>query len=342
MILDAKIVSTNTDSEVYHSIGSSEQRGTHGFVMSNHSLKEFAHCPARWLNGYNPPESEAKNYGELLDCLLLTPEVFPKKYVVQPKTYPAPATHQLVKKGEIREGDPIDWNGNATYCKEWKAAHAHLKPISESDLGEAKSAVASVLNDPIIASLIECSDRQVFLSGSWQDKHTKIVFPIKALLDLVPRWETEWAGNLADLKTTRNASKQAWARFAWQTKYFQQAAFYLDFYCAASGEERDTFLFVIQENFKPYTVAKRMVSQRLLELGRIQYQSALGRYAHCLQTGEWPDYDSDGDTIQGWSLVDAEVWMDYEIQRIQVAPLSNPSSTPEPQPGSDEVDDIFH
>ncbi len=47
-----------------------------------------------------------------------------------------------------------------------------------------------------------------------------------------------------------------------------------------------------------------------LLLGRMKYQNALARYAKCIATGQWPDYDTDAhDHWQGWPFTHPEPWM---------------------------------
>src|SRR5947208_389590 len=98
---NAKIICTGADPAKYHT--RAEPRGSLGFVMGVSQLREFQKCPDRWLRGYNPPDSTAKEFGSLLDCIALTPKQFPVRYAVQPESY----FHQ---KDKIEK----DWHNGAS------------------------------------------------------------------------------------------------------------------------------------------------------------------------------------------------------------------------------------
>ena len=88
-----KVKGMGVNSEAYHN--QEAKRGTAEFILSPSSIKAFAECPSRWKAGYESPDSDAKDYGNLLDVLVLTPESFQERFSVKPSTYPA----EPAKKG---------------------------------------------------------------------------------------------------------------------------------------------------------------------------------------------------------------------------------------------------
>lgn len=302
----SKIVGDQVDPDQYHNTAG--ERGSPDYVMGRSSLMEFRRCPQRWRLGYVSPESEAKEWGTMLDAAVLTPARFTAKFVAQPETYPAPKGHAKVKSGAIQEGDPLPWNNNATYCSDWTELQVGKTIIKARDVDNISAAVARLHGDPIIHALIEASRKQVMLLGEYKDAETGIIVPVKALIDLLPA-APAWGKCLADLKTTTSAALQPYQRHVYQYGYHDQAAFYLDLYVAATKEDRTDFLNVVQESFPPFQPGRRLISAEFVELGRTTYQQALRDYCQCLKTGQWPDYETGDRVLGGWSLVEPEAWM---------------------------------
>lgn len=344
MIKNARIVSKGTLPEDYFK--NEAERGSADFVMSQSALKAFGQCPSRWRCGYNPPVTEAKEYGSLLDCAVMTPEQFDKRYAVAPATYdtigmqcPGCKTVTDSKKCRNCGCDRVqvkitkDWNWASTFCKEWREDQKGRETITAKEKAECDAAVKRLMDDEILSSFINSSDKQVWVAAEWHDKRTGLVIPIRCLIDLVPRLETEWAMNLADLKTTRTAALMPWQRDCFTFGYFIQGAFNIDLYVAATGEDRNTFCFILQENVAPFEPGRRILSQDFLTLGRAEYTRLLSNYAYCVKNGKWPSYDDSDESLQGWTLISAEPWM---AERAAFAPKYD---APPEVPGED---DSFH
>lgn len=305
---NAKIICTDANPAEYHEASRLPVRGHPQFPVTNSMLNVLAQNPRRWLHGYEPPASDAKDYGSLLDCLLLTPDQFEKRYAVPPSHY-------------TRDGERKDWRNDLRIpeVKAWHEAHKGKEHVSGEDLAEARAAAKAFSADPVINAFHEASETQVWLEAEYVDPATARVVPVKALLDLAPWKESEFASCLGDLKTTRNASRFVWRRYAYQMGYHRQGALSLDLYNAATNEQRDTWCWLLQENYRPYETAKRMASPDFLAVGRLEYQSALALYCRCLQSGEWPGYDDHPEAVQGWSVVEPEDWMKDRANRDSLA-----------------------
>lgn len=325
---NCKIVGVGVNSDTYHS-RPIESRGTPEYIMSPSSLKTFMECASRWKAGYEPPESEAKDYGNLIDCLLLTPESFKDRYSIKPDTYPAEPTK---KGGEVIQKP---WNGNSTWCRDWIALQGDKTVISGAELTNAQNAVKRLMADETIAAFHKSSNKQVHVKGEWHDKATGLIIPVQCLIDFVPKKDSEFQKSLGDLKSTRNAGQrpfQVWSRIA---KYHIQAAFDLDLYMAAvnpdkkqDGEDRLDWIFILSENFPPYETGRRILSQDKIQLGRLVYQDALAIYAASLKTGKWSGYDLD----EEFTRIEMEPFEEYEslsnhIEQEQASKLSGDDNT---------------
>lgn len=307
MIKNAKIIGTQVDPEIYHHRDSSIPRGNPQYVMSRGELVEFAHCPHRWINGYKEDDEpkDSQEWGSLIDTLLLDPLRFSEKYSVAPATYMA--------EGKKKGDPPIEkpWNWNATACKEWRDSQNGKSVIKAEEETEAVKAVLLLKNDPIVSEVLFCSDKQVMVTADYEDEETGIIVPLRTLIDIAPSKDyADYAKCLIDLKTCCLADPGAWTRAVFQHKYHVQSALYLDTYNAATGENRRDFRHIVQESFPPYEIAKRILSEEYIKLGREKYQDALRLYAMCIKENHWPDYDElQNYHINGWGIVDPESWM---------------------------------
>lgn len=278
------------------------ERGSPLFRMSSSALREFSRCPARWKAGYQSPDSDAKDYGSLLDCLVLTPEQFADRYTQQPSTY------------RTEKGEEKDWSNNAKVCRAWneeqKASGRQI--VKGHELTEAQQAVKALLADEVIAEWHAACDTQIWIAGLWIGERSDQSIPVKCLIDYAPRDDSEFAACLGDLKTARSGSLNAFQRWVFQAGYHIQGAFNLDLFNAATGQERDSFCLVGQENFAPWQPFRRLLSQDFIQMGRQTYQAALSRYAACVLSQRWPGYDDHPEALNGWSVVAPEPWMEFD------------------------------
>lgn len=318
---NSHIVGKRVCPDSYHS--QPNPRGHPARIMSPSSIKAFAQCNSRWLDGYEQKESGALSYGSIFDLMVLTPEKFNERYVIEPETY-----------YNEKAGKDKPWNGSATVCKEWNAEMESkgLLPVALKGGGtpnnfgyeDVVAAAKRLKSDEKLGAFLSACDVQVHLTGEWHDVATGLVIPVQCLIDLVPIDSSEFASCLGDLKTTRCAAPHVWRKDSSQRGYHVQAAWNLDMWNAATGQQRDKFCFVISENVAPWQPAREMLTSEettpgqrpKLECGRILYQGMIADYAACLKTDEWPGYDDHEDAVDGWTLDRASEWDQIEADRM--------------------------
>lgn len=320
------IKGVGVDGDVYHAEASKFPIGDPRKVVSSGMLREFAVCPARLRAGYQPPDSGAKQWGSMLDCWLLTPELYKTKYVLQPQSYittgmkcpkcgsvtdSAKCAKCKTEREQVEVTKP--WTNQSDTCAKWVADRAEegKTMITVERQLELERAGNALFDDKKIREFHDCSDKQVWIAGEWNDDATGLVVPVQMLADYAPKADSEYSQCLGDLKTTRSAHPGAWSKYSSQRRYHVQAAFYLDGYNAATGEERDTFCHVLSENFPPFMVGRSMLSLRKVEIGRALYQAWLAKYCQCLKSGVWPDY-TQKDALDGWNVDVATKWDEAE------------------------------
>lgn len=324
MIRNAQIVGADTTPEKYNT--ETAPRGSKEFVVRAHALTEILRNADRWVNGYVSPDSEAKAWGTLFDCVLLTPYQFSKRYAVLPGDAPKKPskTQRGAKKPSPDTVAAIEWWDN------WLARNPG-EIIDQDENTGVHAAANRVMSDPVIADLLERSSTAVMVVAEWSDPSGLIV-PVKCLIDIVPQADHPvFGGMLLDLKTCKNASPRAFSADAMRYRYDMQAAFYLDLWNAASPSHRTDFAHLIVESYPPYQfrTPPPVLSQRFLNFGRLSYEKALGVYCQGVLTGKWPSYERG----PGWPVTDCADWF-LDMESL-FDPISGPESEPEPE--SEEV-----
>jgi hypothetical protein len=303
------------------------QRGYVKYPMSRSELVRFAKCPRKWLlGGFDKESTGAMNHGSLVDCLLLTPDLYELSYEVTPETYQISVLKcsscgsitdsKMCRKCKAeRESVTIEkpWILAADYCKEWEARVAALgkTPIQSVQLNSANAAIRRLREDSSITQLLSQSDFQVFVPVEWHDDSTGIVVPVKCLIDIAPKIGTEFGSCLADLKTTKDATLRDWTRDVFYNGYHVQSSLYIDAYNAHTSEGRNQFRFIVSENVTPFECCKRWLSEEFLDIGRQTYRFLLAAYCQCLANNHFPGYDEwqSETVVSGWGCVSPEPFM---------------------------------
>ncbi len=336
MFKNCSIVAVSANPTEYQSIQPGCERGQPSFVMSSSALRSFWTCPSKWVTPITDADgnvtywefagSKSTEWGNLFDCLLLTPEQFKDRYAVQPKTYATTVLQcpncQSVTEAKTCRRCKVDrvpttleqpWSLHSEECKQWKAdREAEGKIITnERELFKVNQALARFRRDENFSTFLDNSETQVWVKGEWHDP-SGIVVPCKCLIDIVPTLASIRHKSIADVKTTKNARPMSWEKWAHAAGYDIQAAWNIDMFVAASNREILQFCFLLSENEAPYEIGRRMMDQDILEpsmdqgdiaAGRRQYVRMLADYCACLKKQKWFGYDDTDESSKGWTLV---------------------------------------
>ena len=275
------------------------KRGDRDYCISRSDLVQILECPHRWRAGYQTKDTDAKDYGRLLDCLFLTPDRFDGLYAVPPPTC------------KDAKDNLKDWDFRSAERQKWREQQHEgcRNVVTGAELAEARAALNALKQDYECTVLMDDAQTQVMVCGIWEDDGIEI--PIRGLIDIVPsKYNSAFRGCLADFKTCAYAGPDGWPRTVKKYGYHIQAALYLDLFCAATGEDRTEWLHLCQENYWPFEIGRREMSQRFLDLGRFEYRHALRVYADCIREDFWPQYDDSTPNVRpGWTLTEPEEWM---------------------------------
>jgi exodeoxyribonuclease VIII len=137
------------------------------------------------------------------------------------------------------------------------------------------------------------------------------------LTGLSLKCRSDWiSGNtVTDLKSTLDASKDAFAKTILFYGYDVQAAFNLDM-SKWLGIPKDYFLFIAVEKEPPYAVAMYELDQESIEIGRNKYRRWISLVDHCIKTNEWPGYDPDITRISLPEWSKRQLALSYDVTHL--------------------------
>lgn len=184
--------------------------------------------------------------------------------------------------------------------EEWAAfmrAEDNRASLSPADMNSVFQMSRSVETHPASKKLLALSPlREV--SYFWTDADTDV--------DCRCRPDAVLAGNraLIDIKSSVDASPQAFAKSIAKYGYHRQADWYLRGVEAATGIRPESFIFVVVESAPPYAVGVYVIDDESIAEGRYQNMVALDRVAQCRASGKWPSYSESIEPISAptWAL----------------------------------------
>jgi hypothetical protein len=235
----------------------------------------------------------ALKFGILLHLAVLEPARFDESTIAEPEDAPRrPSQRQRdAKKPSPSTIESIE------YWDEWEEKAAGKLVVTAGDSEKVREMDRAI-------RIQQCSG---YVTGGraevclvWRDKDTGIL--CKGRLDYL---HEGWDVAIVDLKTTEDASYDAFQRDIYSYGYFQTAAFYMDGYEAITGVRPKVFTWLAVEKEPPYVAKPWDADERLtIRPGQASYSEALERYVECVAKNEWPAY-GDGPGVLGlspWAL----------------------------------------
>lgn len=260
------------DDETYH-------RGSPG-VSKSGLWTIHTKTPAHYQFGERK-DSEAFSMGSAVHCAILEPERFEEAHV----------------RG------PDDRRGN-----KWKDAMEYAASIGASCLTSSQYDEALLIREaahlhPMIRKLT--TGAKIETAAFAHDDETGAIVKCK------PDIFNPALNVLADLKSSDNAGKEAFAKSITNYGYHVQEAMYADVWQQAGQPAPDGFVFIVIEKSAPFLVAVYEIEPRLVADGFEIYRSALRTYAACDKANAWPGYS------QKVERIDAPDWY-YRQQEMKV------------------------
>lgn len=208
--------------------------------------------------------------GTMAHVAALEPHTFAERYVIGPNvSHNSNAWRQFVEEHEARG----------------------IKPITQQQYDQVHAMAVSVHMLPDFNALLGGSDAEVSLW--WICGATGVL--CKARPDLIKRFppspeHEKGFAILGDLKTTEDASPEAFARSVADYSYHTQAQWYCDAVEAALGIPVASFLFAVVEREYPYACATYTLDDNAMNVAQDINMVARELYVQCAKNNEWPGY----------------------------------------------------
>jgi exodeoxyribonuclease VIII len=235
-------------------------------------LKKILRSPAHYRASLTEPDepTESLEFGTLLHTIVLEPDAFEARAVVQRKYGRSKAEKEALA--------------------EWEASLApDAIVVSEVWADKLRTMRDRVYENPHARRLLERGVRE----GTfwWEDPETGLL--CKGRPDFVSA-----TGILVDLKTAADACREAFQRALWSYRYDVQAAHYCAGAEATKIARADAYAFMVIEKEPPYAMAiytcdkaePGQVDWSVLGLGGAWRREAMRIYQQCTESGTWPGY----------------------------------------------------
>lgn len=210
--------------------------------------------PYKWKHGKKEKMSDPMIFGILVHAVAFQPSRVHEEFAIS------------------------EWeNFRTKAAQEWRDEQlAAGKIVVSQEQAQRASEMDDVIAGEIAATHGQCQYEVAVYSD--------VAHKVKGQIDIVP----PKSDFLVDLKTTSSIPEQeAIPGMILSRGYHWQAAMYLDLYNAATGECRDKFELLLIETEAPYETARVILSEKMIESGRLEYQIALDRWAYCVSKNRW-------------------------------------------------------
>ena len=108
-------------------------------------------------------------------------------------------------------------------------------------------------------------------------------------------------GIIIDLKTTTDASTEAFTREALKYGYDVQTAHYIEGYQAISGGKTPKWYFIAVEKAEPYAINILKAGSDFIDHGMIRRRKLINLLRECSKSGVFPDYGTNEIIMQKWA-----------------------------------------
>lgn len=288
-------IHANISAEVYHSWpGASNSR-------MNDMLRSPAHCYEQMTNPGEP--TEAMQMGTAIHYAVLEPDLFETVYTV------AGRCCAVKKSGERCDNGGIARAAGRWYC----GVHLKSEKVLAVDgdinvLEQARHEQCLRIRDAVWAhpAAMRILGALTYREASlvWDDPETNVRCKLRA--DGISK---SLSVNM-DLKTTIDASQQAFTRSIFNFGYHRQGAHGLSG-LGVCGLPVEHFVICAVEKQPPYAVAVYRLDDAAIEAGQKQLRPLIERFAQCQRTGIWPAYSDQVQDITlpdwAWRKVDADL-----------------------------------
>lgn len=244
--------------------------------ISKSGLDLIARSPAHYRYAPRREPTPAMFLGTATHCAILEPERYASEYVILKD---APDRRSSVYKDAVKER-------GAEFV------------LLQKEADQIAGMVEAVRANPYAAALLSAGVAEASL------------FAKDPVTGVTVRARFDWLADRrpVDLKTTADASDEAFGKSIWNYRYHVQDALYCDVYEWAFGEQPAPMEFLTVESEMPHGCTIHRIPHDFRMYARKLYRADLNRYAECLESGHWPGLDGAPHVTQmpGWAVAIVE------------------------------------
>lgn len=261
-------------------------------AVGHSALVKMCRSPAHYKHYRDTAHAPtpAMEFGSAMHMAVLEPELFCETYTVSPKF------------------DRRTTEGKAQ-AAQWDEQNLGKKALTQEVMELLENIQRAIGLHSTGATLVRNGRKE--MSFFWTDAETGIACKFRPDVLLLDGGEAVTLGTALeldalqhvigqlDLKSTRDAERNAFRRDIFKLGYDIQAAYYSD-PLSEYLQRPIPFKFLAVESAAPHGVALYGVGERLMQIGRSKYRAALQLLQWCRERDEWPSYQpfSDEDQIE--------------------------------------------
>lgn len=229
-------------------------------ALSSSGLKHLAKSPAHYLEYRNNP-------------------IVPTAAMVLGSAFHSALLEEGFARGEILLAPGTTRSTNI--YKDFAKANPGKIILLEDEFLRVEGMVEAVDRHPVASQLLK--DGVAESSIFWTDPETGV--QCKCRPDFLRN-----DGRIIDVKSTRDASEDAFQRSIMQFKYHWQSAWYLEGVGTARNLKVEDFIHIAVESEAPYGVGIFVLDEGSLDKAQDDIRKLRARFAECMHTGEYPGY----------------------------------------------------
>ena len=245
------------------------------YIKGDGANRSFLHDMISWSPGHakwkseNQEDTEALRLGHAFHPCVLEPEQFEKEFVILPADCEKGSGTGVMGRKEAFEAE-CEANSQIVMTKKEYDNIREMRAVIQSD-----QECLDLLSDGVAE-----------LSGYFVDPDYDLLVKIR------PDFINKKHNIIIDLKSCADAREGPFRKSAYEHGYDMQAFMILLGVTQITGVPHNDFEFICVESKGYHGLDIWQADQQMLDTGYKKYQKAMTLYKQCLESGEWPGYDS--------------------------------------------------
>jgi exodeoxyribonuclease VIII len=253
--------------------------------VSKHDMDMIRRAPLYYqYKKDNPePETEEMNFGSLVHLALLQPHLLESSVAFLPDDMP----NRVPDRSRYAKKPSPETLAACARWDEWTAENAGKQIVKHETFERVLGIQASIMANPDTAIYFE-GEQLREASLFWERFGVKC----RARLDILK------SGEIVDLKTCGDASRQGFAKDIGKRRYAHQGEHYLDG-ARACGRAVSAFTMIAVETNPPFLCAAHQLGETSISIAKSENKRDLAIFKKCQESGIWPNIKNSNSPLEG-------------------------------------------